>query len=116
LAGGNLAVALLANTIASVAALGTLIALMSPISGAHFNSAVFTRAGGSRKAIDRQRERVCHRPDRGLLLGHTSRARDVRVAIDPVLRSRTRRTWAMVVRSGRNCAIDPCRTRFAKLK
>jgi glycerol uptake facilitator-like aquaporin len=40
LAGGNLAVALLANTLASVAALGTLIALFGPISGAHFNPAV----------------------------------------------------------------------------
>jgi glycerol uptake facilitator-like aquaporin len=40
LAGGNLAVALLANTAASVAVLATLIALLGPISGAHFNPAV----------------------------------------------------------------------------
>ena len=40
LAGGNLALALLANTAASVAALATLIALFGPISGAHFNPAV----------------------------------------------------------------------------
>jgi len=40
LAGGNLAVALLANTAATVAVLATLIALFSPISGAHFNPAV----------------------------------------------------------------------------
>jgi glycerol uptake facilitator-like aquaporin len=40
LAGGNLAVALLANTGATVAVLGTLIALFGPISGAHFNPAV----------------------------------------------------------------------------
>jgi glycerol uptake facilitator-like aquaporin len=40
LAGGNLAVALLANTGATVAALATLIALLGPISGAHFNPAV----------------------------------------------------------------------------
>src|SRR5882757_1716759 len=40
LAGGNLAVALLANTAATVAALATLIALLGPISGAHFNPAV----------------------------------------------------------------------------
>jgi len=40
LAGGNLAVALLANTLATVAALATLIALFGPISGAHFNPAV----------------------------------------------------------------------------
>jgi glycerol uptake facilitator-like aquaporin len=40
LAGGNPAVALLANTAATVAALATLIALFGPISGAHFNPAV----------------------------------------------------------------------------
>jgi glycerol uptake facilitator-like aquaporin len=40
LAGGNTAVALLANTGATVAILATLIALLGPISGAHFNPAV----------------------------------------------------------------------------
>jgi glycerol uptake facilitator-like aquaporin len=40
LASGNLAVALLANTAATVAALATLIALLGPISGAHLNPAV----------------------------------------------------------------------------
>lgn len=40
LAGGNLAIALLANTAATVAVLATLIALLGPISGAHFNPAV----------------------------------------------------------------------------
>jgi glycerol uptake facilitator-like aquaporin len=40
LAGGNLAVVLLANTAATVAVLAALIALFGPISGAHFNPAV----------------------------------------------------------------------------
>jgi glycerol uptake facilitator-like aquaporin len=40
LAGGNIAVALIANTGATVAVLATLIALFGPISGAHFNPAV----------------------------------------------------------------------------
>ena len=40
LAGGNLAVALIANTAATVAVLATLIALLGPLSGAHFNPAV----------------------------------------------------------------------------
>ena len=40
LAGGNVAVALLANTGATVAVLATLIALLGPLSGAHFNPAV----------------------------------------------------------------------------
>jgi len=40
LAGGNPAIALLANTGATVAALATLIALFGPASGAHFNPVV----------------------------------------------------------------------------
>jgi glycerol uptake facilitator-like aquaporin len=40
LADGNVAVALLANTGSTVAALGVLIALLGPVSGAHFNPAV----------------------------------------------------------------------------
>ena len=40
LAGGNAAVALLGNTFATVAVLATLIALLGPISGAHFNPVV----------------------------------------------------------------------------
>ena len=40
LAGGNLAIALLANTIATGAALAALILTFGPISGAHFNPAV----------------------------------------------------------------------------
>jgi len=40
LAGGNAAVALLANTGATVAVLAVLIALLGPVSGAHFNPAV----------------------------------------------------------------------------
>ncbi|MBD59645.1 MAG: aquaporin family protein [Citromicrobium sp.] len=40
LAGGNMAVALLANTIATGAILYVLIAMLAPISGAHFNPAV----------------------------------------------------------------------------
>lgn len=40
LSGGNLAIALLANTGATVAVLAALIALLGPLSGAHFNPAV----------------------------------------------------------------------------
>ena len=40
LAGGNVGVALLANTIATAAALGALILTFGPISGARFNPAV----------------------------------------------------------------------------
>lgn len=40
LAGGNLAVALLANTVATGAILFVMIAVLAPVSGAHFNPAV----------------------------------------------------------------------------
>jgi glycerol uptake facilitator-like aquaporin len=50
LAGGNLAIALLANTIATGAALVALILAFGPISGAHFNPAV-TLADASQKGI-----------------------------------------------------------------
>lgn len=40
LAGGNLAIALLANTAATVAALAALVASLGPVSGAHFNPTV----------------------------------------------------------------------------
>lgn len=40
LAGGNVAIALLANTLATGAALVALILTFAPISGAHFNPAV----------------------------------------------------------------------------
>lgn len=40
LAGGNLAIALLANTLATVAGLYVLIEVFGPVSGAHFNPAV----------------------------------------------------------------------------
>jgi glycerol uptake facilitator-like aquaporin len=40
LSGGNVGIALLANTAATVAVLAALIALLGPVSGAHFNPAV----------------------------------------------------------------------------
>ncbi len=50
LAGGNIAIALLANTIATGAALVALILAFGPISGAHFNPAV-TLADASRGGL-----------------------------------------------------------------
>jgi glycerol uptake facilitator-like aquaporin len=49
LAGGNVAVALLGNTLATAAMLFVLITMLGPISGAHFNPAVtlvFAQLGG----------------------------------------------------------------------
>src|SRR5258708_35486852 len=50
LAGGNVAIALLANTIATGAALVALILTFGPISGAHFNPAV-TLADASQRGM-----------------------------------------------------------------
>src|SRR5206468_5427765 len=50
LAGGNVALALLANTVATGAALVALILAFGPISGAHFNPAV-TLADASRGGV-----------------------------------------------------------------
>jgi glycerol uptake facilitator-like aquaporin len=50
LSGGNVAIALLANTIATGAALVALILTFGPISGAHFNPAV-TLAGASKGGV-----------------------------------------------------------------
>jgi len=54
LAGGNVAVALLANTFATVFALWVLIETLGPVSGAHFNPAV-SLVMAWRKALPRQR-------------------------------------------------------------
>jgi glycerol uptake facilitator-like aquaporin len=51
LAGGNLAIALLANTAATVTVLAALIAMFGPISGAHFNP-VITLVALSNRQVD----------------------------------------------------------------
>ena len=50
LADGNAAIALLGNTAATVAVLGVLIAMLAPVSGAHFNPVV-TLVALTRKQI-----------------------------------------------------------------
>jgi len=50
LAGGNVAIALLANTLATVFALFVLIEVFGPISGAHFNPAVTVMVKAARLA------------------------------------------------------------------
>jgi glycerol uptake facilitator-like aquaporin len=49
LAGGNAAIALLANTLATVAVLATLIVSLGPISGAHFNPVISVVAWRNRQ-------------------------------------------------------------------
>lgn len=53
LAGGNAALALLCNTLATVAALGALIVTFGPVSGAHFNPAVTGVAWWQRETTGR---------------------------------------------------------------
>ena len=60
LAGGNVAIALLANTIATGATLVALILTFGPISGAHFNPAV-TIADASQRGISWRRCAALHR-------------------------------------------------------
>jgi glycerol uptake facilitator-like aquaporin len=48
LAGGNVAIALLGNTLATGAILFVLIAMLGPVSGAHFNPAVTLVMAGRR--------------------------------------------------------------------
>lgn len=50
LSGGNVAIALMANTLATAAALVALILTFGPISGAHFNPAV-TLADASQRGL-----------------------------------------------------------------
>ena len=49
LAGGNLAIALLGNTIPTGAILVVLITILGPVSGAHFNPAVTLVFAGARR-------------------------------------------------------------------
>ncbi len=55
LAGGNIAVALLGNTIATGAMLFVLITMLGPISGAHFNPVVSAVAAWLRPELARRR-------------------------------------------------------------
>ncbi len=81
LAGGNVAIALLANTIATGAALVALILTFGPISGAHFNPAV-TLADAMEHGIPWSEAPALHcRAVRGRNCGHDHCAPDVRAAL-----------------------------------
>ena len=86
LAGGNVAIALLANSIATGAALVALILAFGPISGAHFNPLV-TLCVADRGGLPwRDAPVVCRGADRRSRAGRRRRAPDVRrargVAVD----------------------------------
>lgn len=80
LAGGNLAIALLANSIVTGAALVALILTFGPISGAHFNPAV-TLADASQGGLPwREVPAYINCSNRRCVFRRSHRACDVRVA------------------------------------
>lgn len=76
LAGGNVAIALLANTLATGAMLVALILTFGPISGAHFNPAV-TLADASQEAALAGSARLHRGASRRGICGRRSCSRDV---------------------------------------
>ena len=87
LAGGNVAIALLANTIATGAALVALILTFGPISGAHLNPAVTLSEAIQRGDILVRRGCVHRSSMCGRNCGRNHRASDVRSAVVLVLHS-----------------------------
>ena len=80
LAGGNIAIALLANTIATGATLVAIILAFGPISGAHLNPAV-TIADATQGGIPwREVPHLCDCTDRRCFYWRGRRSSDVRTA------------------------------------
>ena len=77
LSGGNVALALLGNTLATGAMLVVLITMLGPISGAHFNPAV-TAVFLLRREIRQARRRLRAGPARRRHCRRVDRARHVR--------------------------------------
>ena len=94
LSGGNVAVALLANTIATGAALVALILAFGAVSGAHFNPVV-SFADALEHGLP-YREAFCIRdgPARWGNLGHCDCALDVQSEFDFAVAARSQRTGA----------------------
>ena len=90
LAGGNEALALLCNTIATGAVLFVIITIFAPVSGAHFNPAVSLVMLLSRRARSPHGAALCRRADRRRLSRRSARASDVRAR--PVQLGSTART------------------------
>ncbi len=90
LAGGNVAIALLANTGATVAVLAVLIAVLGPISGAHFNPAVSMTEAARGQLTPLRGNRLHLRASRRLLRWSAIGPRNVRVAAAATVDSRPR--------------------------
>ena len=115
LAGGNLAVALLANTAATVAVLATLIALFGPISGAHFNPAVSLVEALRGKLTLRQTVAYVIVQIAGCCLGALLAHAMFEIAAAPGIHASADGSRAMALRSRCHRRVDPgcrgvCRT------
>ena len=116
LAGGNQAIALLCNTIATGAVLFVIITIFAPVSGAHFNPAVslvMLLRGELDLPDDR---RLCRRADRRRLHRRGARASDVRPRSDPARIDRADRDRAMGRRVHRHVRPDRDHPRLRPLQ
>ena len=102
LAGGNVALALLANTIATGAALVALIFTFGRISGAHFNPALSHRGRVGRRTALERNSRLRLRSDRRRDHGRCRGPRHVRAAARFALASRSQRTRTSLQRIHRD--------------
>ena len=92
LAGGNVAIALLANALATGAALVALIVTFGPVSGAHFNPLVTLIAFSGARRGTAARSRPCRRAVRRRRGRRAAGARDVRGAARRLVHARSQRS------------------------
>ena len=96
LAGGNVAIALLCNSLATGAMLVVLITILGPISGAHLNPAVTLAFFSQTLHHERSRRSLCLLPDCWWGLSHMGRAPQVWERDLPSLDHSTRGTGPLV--------------------
>ena len=108
LAGGNVAIALLANTLATGAMLTALILTLAPISGAHFESCSYIGDGMGRQFSLARRASLSSGPVRRSLRGSCDGAPDVRNAALLRLNPCQARRRPAVERSRRHLRVAVC--------
>ena len=116
LAGGNQALALLCNTIATGAVLFVIITIFAPVSGAHFNPAVSLVMRFAASSICRTHLRLCRRADRWRLRRRRARASDVRARSDPARLDGAHRARPMGRRVHRHVRADRDHSRLRALQ
>ena len=106
LGGGNQALALLCNTIATGAVLYVIITIFAPVSGAQFQPGGEPGGGASRRARLAQHLRLCCGVDCWRLRRRRARAFDVRARSDPARLDRAHRARPMDRRIHRHVRAD----------